>query len=128
MLVGRCVALGDGGKHASPTLSWLLGDNMTEWASGKKMPCSGRGKCTSDWHMCGPGGANATATPCCACRFGFAGAGCEELDVRIWLVLVVVVVLGGLLLGMALSSVRSMIAGQGGEAADRVYYKHVTGS
>jgi len=106
MLVGRCVALGDGG---SPP--WLLGRLLgaqTRNAS-KPLPCSGRGTCTTDWHLCGAGGANATATPCCSCHFGYAGAGCTELDVRVYMALGGAATLGVLLAAMVLISLATSI-------------------
>ena len=65
---------------------------------GTKPPCSGRGRCATDWRECGPGGANYTATPCCMCDFGWAGPGCGELDARVFVVIGAVATLAALVL------------------------------
>jgi len=104
---GRCVSLGDGGSSV-----WLIGSLLgaTPRRSGSPpLPCSGRGKCTTDWQLCGPGGANATATPCCSCHFGYAGEGCTELDVRIYVAIAGAATLAALLAAMTISSICSSI-------------------
>lgn len=109
MLMGRCVGLGDGGETAwFEPISWLLGAR-TRRAGEKPLPCSGRGKCTTDLKQCGAGTANASATPCCACHFGFAGAGCTELDVRVYVALFGAGTLAVLLLSMIISSVATTV-------------------
>ena len=110
MLLGRCVDLGDGGHDTWRALDWMLGaGNMTEIGGKGRVPCSGRGTCTSDWGICGPGAADEAATPCCACDFGFAGPGCTELDARMYFALGGAALLALLVLAMALINIWSMI-------------------
>ena len=66
--------------------------------------CSGRGKCTTDWHECGAGSRTEVATPCCSCEQGYAGLGCAELDVRVYIGLGAAAGLSGLLVLMLLLS------------------------
>lgn len=108
MIVGRCVALGDDG-HEEPWMSWMFGDANTTEVADSGVPCSGRGKCTSNWRECGPGTAENTATPCCTCDFGFAGPGCTELDVRIYVAMGGVALLAILLLAMLITPLISAI-------------------
>merc|ERR1719487_1309811 len=81
LLTGRCIHLGDGGE--ANAYAWLFGDvDRTNASEGERLPCSGRGTCTTDLRVCGSGASDESATPCCSCQFGFAGVGCTELDVR----------------------------------------------
>jgi len=107
LLQGRCTSMGDGGS--SPSLVGALLGARSRHAGEPPLPCSGRGKCTTDWQLCGPGAADASATPCCSCNFGYAGEGCTELDVRIYVALAGGAILAALLIAMALTSAISAL-------------------
>jgi len=84
LIGGTCAALGGG-----DTDWWLprglFGESRTAAKHGDDAPvCSGRGRCTTDWHECGTGTSSSSATPCCSCDFGFSGLGCDALDVRVY--------------------------------------------
>jgi len=110
MTTGHCVALGDGGT-ASPSAftAWLASilGGETHTKDGKPLPCSGRGKCTTNLHECGEGDFNSSATPCCSCSLGFAGVGCGVLDVKVYVALAGGGTLGALLGGMLLAALVS---------------------
>ena len=76
---------------------------------GKPLPCSGRGKCTTNLHECGGGTFNSSATPCCSCQLGFAGAGCTQLDVRVYIALGGAATLAVLVAGMFVSAAMSAL-------------------
>ena len=110
MLMGRCIALGDGGRDGQ-SLSWLgrmLG-GASHSKEGKPLPCSGRGKCTTNLHECGGGTFNSSATPCCSCQLGFAGVGCTQLDVRVYIALGGAATLAVLVAGMFVSAAMSAL-------------------
>ena len=81
------------GDHSS-------GDKVSGGTKHRPPPCSGHGKCTTDWTQCGAGSRTELATPCCSCEPGYAGVGCTELDVRVYIGLAAGALLGGLLVLM----------------------------
>lgn len=97
----RCVELGDGGGQ--PMFGFIFG------SSNGSQPCSGHGKCTTDWQECGSGTSIDSATPCCSCELGFAGVGCAELDARVYIGVGAVAALLVLLVAMLFLSVTSAI-------------------
>jgi len=97
----RCVELGDGGGQ--PMFGFIFG------SSNGSQPCSGHGKCTTDWQECGSGTSTDSATPCCSCELGFAGVGCAELDARVYVGVGAVAALLVLLVAMLFLSVTSAI-------------------
>jgi len=102
LLTEKCVQLGNGGRGGG-LFSWLSTTSPLADSAGA-LACSGRGRCTSESQLCGPGDANSTATPCCSCDFGFAGDGCEQLDARLYVVLAAGCMLALLMLLMLLSA------------------------
>ena len=117
LLTQRCIDLGDGGGKG--VFGFFTEDTMNG-----PLPCSGRGRCTTDFRACGSGDSTESATPCCSCDYGFAGVGCSELDARVYFAAAVVAVLALLLLGMGMASVSSTICGRkpvnGDGLADRL--------
>jgi len=114
MLMGHCIALGDGGQNVAAWLFDIFGDQVKGNTSGLEqwdgaLPCSGRGTCTTDWRECGAGSSSDIATPCCSCVTGFAGLGCGEIDARVYVGLGAAAILAGLLLLMLLKSLFSAI-------------------